>query len=140
MCHLHLLVTHIGYPNFAYAMPAGGVENEATVPTTIAAMLLQSYQKEIHVFADWPKDEDASFGNLLAVGDFLVSSKMAGGRVAYVRVASQRGGLCTLANPWGANRTVQLRVAEEKPVMLHGAVLQVATRPGERLVFTPIAR
>jgi hypothetical protein len=138
--HLHLLVTHIGYPNFAYAMPAGGVENEATVPTTIAAMLLQSYQKEIHVFADWPKDEDASFGNLLAVGDFLVSSKMAGGRVAYVRVASQRGGLCTLANPWGANRTVQLRVAEEKPVMLHGAVLQVATRPGERLVFTPIAR
>lgn len=138
--HLNLLVTHIGYPNFAYAMPAGGVENEATVPTTIAAMLLQSYQKEIHVFADWPKDEDASFGNLLAVGDFLVSSKMAGGRVAYVRVTSKRGGLCRLANPWGANHAVQLRVAGKKPVMLRGAMLKVATHPGERLVFESMAQ
>jgi hypothetical protein len=138
--HLHLLVTHIGYPNFAYAMPAGGVENEATVPTTIAAMLLQSYQKEIHVFADWPKDEDASFGNLLAVGDFLVSSKMAGGRVAYVHVTSQRGGPCLVANPWGASHAVQLRVAGKKPVTLRGAVLTVATQPGERLMFEMAAR
>lgn len=138
--HLNLLVTHIGYPNFAYAMPAGGVENEATVPTTITAMLLQSYQKEIHVFADWPKDEDASFGNLLGVGAFLVSSKMAGGQIAYVRITSQRGGLCRLANPWGADQAVQLRAGGKKPVALQGAVLRVATHPGERLVFEPMVR
>lgn len=138
--HLHQLVTHIGYPNFAYAMPAGGVENEATVPTAIAAMLLQSYQKDIHVFADWPKDEDASFGNLLAVGDFLVSSKMDDGRVAYVRVTSKRGGLCRLENPWGAKQVVQLRVAGSKPVVLHGAVLKVMTHPGELLVFKPMVQ
>ncbi len=138
--HLHLLVTHVGYPSFAYAMPAGGIENEATVPATIAAMLLQSYQKNIHVFANWPKDQDASFGDLLAVGDFLISSKFAGGQVAFVGVTSQRGGMCSLANPWGADRSVSLRVAGEKPVVLHGAVLKVPTHAGERLTFEPVSQ
>ena len=137
--HLRLLVTHIGYPNFAFAMPAGGIENEATVPTTIAAMLLQSYQRNIHVFADWPKMQDASFGDLLAVGDFRVSSRMTAGRVAYVRIVSGRGGACRLANPWGARRAVMLRIAGERPVVLHGAVLTVSTHAGQRLTFTPVA-
>lgn len=136
--HLHLLVTHIGYPNFAYNIGAGGVENEATIPTTICAMLLQSYQKNIHVFADWPKNQNASFGHLLACGDFLVSSKISGGRVSYVRITSQRGGLCRLANPWGADHSVQLRIAGGKPKVLRGAVLRNTTRAGERLFFTPL--
>ena len=136
--HLNLLVTRIGYPNFAYAMPAGGVENEATVPTTIAAMLLQSYQRDIHVFANWPKDEDASFGDLLAVGDFLVSSRMTDGRIPYVRITSQRGGLCQMANPWGASQAVRLSVAGRKPEVLHGAVLKVSTRAGEKIEFEPV--
>lgn len=135
--HLHLLVTHIGFANFAYNIGAGGVENEATVPTTIAAMFLQSYQKDIHVFANWPKDESASFGNLLAVGDYLVSSEMVGGRVSFVRITSQRGGMCNLANPWGADRAVRLSVEGRAARVLHGAVLTVPTRIGERLVFMP---
>ena len=138
--HLRLLVTHIGYANFAYAMPAGGVENEATVPTTIAAMLLQSYQSDIRVFADWPQERDAAFGNLLAVGDFLVSSRMGHGRVRYVRIVSRRGGWCRLANPWGAHQTVRLHIDAQAPVLLRGAVLKVATHPGERLLFTPASR
>jgi hypothetical protein len=135
--HLHLLVSHIGYPNFAYNIHNGGVENEATVPTTISAMLLQSYQKNMHVFADWPKNQDASFGDLLAVGDFLVSGKISEGRVSYVRITSRRGGECRLANPWGADRAVQLRIAGKQTTVLHGAVLKVSTQVGERLQFTP---
>ncbi len=138
--HLRLLVRHIGYANFAYAMPAGGIENEATVPTTIAAMLLQSYQRDIHVFPDWPRTEDASFGDLLAAGDFSVSSRLTGGHVAYVRIVSRRGGPCRLANPWGARRTVRLRVDTHAPVLRRGAVLRVATHPGERLLFTLASR
>ena len=139
LAHLHLLVTHIGYPNFAYNIGAGGVENEATVPTAIAAMLLQSYQKNIHVFADWPKNEDAAFGNLLAVGDFLVSSRISGGKIGDVQITSQRGGLCHLANPWGSGQAVQLRVAGQAAKVLHGAAFNIPTHIGERLIFTPMA-
>ncbi len=135
--HLNLLVTHIGYPSFAYKFGAGGVENEATVPTTIASMLLQSYQKNIHVFPNWPKDLDASFGNLLAIGDFLVSSHKSGETIEEVRITSQRGGSCNLANPWGAEQAVQLHIAGQQTKELHGAILTVATIPGESLLFTP---
>ena len=136
--HLRLLVTRIGYSNFAYALPAGGIENEATVPTTIAAMLLQSYQRNIHVFPDWPKRQDASFGDLLAVGDFRVSSRLTDGQVVYVRIVSGRGGPCRLANPWGTRRPVQVRAAGRQPMVLRGAVLKVATHAGERLMFVPL--
>jgi hypothetical protein len=102
-------------------------------------MLVQSYQKNIHVFANWPKDKEASFGDLLAVGDFLVSSKISGGQVAYVRIRSQRAGQCNLANPWGPDQVVQLRVAGQSAKVLHGAVLSIPTRAGETLNFTPLA-
>jgi alpha-L-fucosidase 2 len=131
------MVTHIGYPNFAYKFGAGGVENEATVPTTIAAMLLQSYQKNIHVFPNWPVNQDASFGDLLAVGNFLVSSSISNGKVEAVKIVSQRGGTCNLANPWGAQRPVKVRIADGVARVLHGAVVTVSTRPGEELIFTP---
>jgi hypothetical protein len=134
--HLNLLVTHIGYPNFAYRFGAGGVENEATVPTAIAAMLLQSYQKNIHVFADWPANQDASFGDLLAVGDFLVSSRISNGKVDDVKITSQRGGTCNLANPWGAEQAVKVQIAGGASKVLHGATLTIATRAGEKIVFT----
>jgi len=134
--HLNLMVTHIGYRNFAYKFGAGGVENEATVPTTIAAMLLQSYQKNIHVFANWPANQDASFGDLLAVGDFLVSSSISNGKVGDVEIISQRGGPCNLANAWGAEQAVKVQIAGGASKVLHGAVLTVATRAGEKLVFT----
>lgn len=139
LTHLHLLVTHIGYPNFAFNIGAGGVENEATVPTTITAMLLQSYQKNIHVFANWPKHEDASFGDLLAVGDFLVSSRISGGKIDYVRIISQKGGTCQLANPWGADQAAKLRIVGGPAKVLHGAAFSIPTRMGERLIFTPVA-
>ena len=138
--HLNLLVSHIGYPNFAYKFGAGGVENEATVPTTIAAMLLQSYQKNIHVFANWPTNQDASFGNLLAVGDFLVSSSMSDGKVNEVEITSQRGGPCNLANPWGSDQALRVRIAGGGNRVMSGAVITIATRAGEKLVFTPATK
>ena len=137
--HLHLLVTNIGSPSFAYKFGAGGVENEATVPTAIAGMLLQSYQKNIHVFPNWPRSQDASFGDLLAVGNFLVSSSMSGGKIENVQITSQIGGPCNLANPWGSEQAVQLRVAGKQTKVLRGAVLTISTVPGEALMFAPLA-
>lgn len=102
-------------------------------------MLLQSYQKNIHVFANWPKDEDASFGDLLAVGDFLVSSKLSAGKIDYVRITSRRGGMCHFANPWGPDQAVELRISGAPAKVLHGLAFSIPTRMGEMLLFTPVA-
>ena len=135
--HLHSLVTHIGFPSFAYQFAAGGVENEATVPTTLAAMFLQSYQTNIHVFPNWPRQQDASFGNLLAIGNFLVSSSMRDGKVESVRITSNRGGICNLANPWEAGQAVQVQVNGKPNRVLTGPVLTMETVAGQTLLFTP---
>jgi alpha-L-fucosidase 2 len=102
-------------------------------------MLLQSYQKNIHVFPNWPKSQDASFGDLLAVGDFLVSSSMSGGKVENVQITSQIGGPCNLANPWGSEQAVQVRIAGKQTKVLHEAVLTISTVSGETLMFAPLA-
>ncbi|MBB5058066.1 hypothetical protein HDF16_002772 [Granulicella aggregans] len=133
--HLHRLVTSIGLPSFAYKFEAGGVENQATVPTTLAAIFLQSYQANIHVFPNWPKNRDASFGNLLAVGNFLISSSMKDGNVVKVAITSQNGGVYNLANPRGPYQAVQQTGAGKPAKLLHRSVLSIPTTPGLQLVF-----
>jgi alpha-L-fucosidase 2 len=71
------------------------------------------------------------------VGDFLVSSSIRNGKVVEVRITSQRGGTCNLANPWGSGFAAKLQIAGGASSVLRGTVLTIATRPGERLVFTP---
>jgi hypothetical protein len=137
--HLHLLVTRIAFPNFAYNIGNGGVENEATVPTTICAMFLQSYQSHIHLFPNWPKNQNASFGNLLACGDFLVSSAINHGNISYARIVSRRGGVCSIANPWPGH-AVELTISGRKPVVLSGPVLRVRTTRGEVFTLTAALR
>lgn len=53
----------------------------------------------IYVFPAWPMEWDASF-ELLAKGAFLVHSKVEKGEIPYVRICSQKGGVCRLHNPW----------------------------------------
>lgn len=132
--HLNLLVTHIGYPNFAYHIFCGGVENEATVPTTLCAMFVQSYQRRIHIFPDWPRNENAIFGNLLACGDFLVSSRIHARRIRYVKIISQDGLPLRLENPW-PGQEVRYTVDRGRPKIVGGKVIMLSTKRGESLLF-----
>jgi hypothetical protein len=134
--HLHLLVTHIGFPNFAYNLNQGGIENEATVPTTICAMFLQSYQRNIHVFANWPGTDNASFGHLLACGDFLVSSAIRHGVVTFVGVKSVRGGRLRLVNPW-PELNVDYTTSTGNHGVLRGKVLSIGMTPEEDIRLAP---
>ncbi len=130
--HLHTLIRHFSYPNFVFQMGGGGTENFATVPVTICNMFLQSYQRNIHVFPDWPRNQNAAFRHLLACGDFLVSSRIAGGRIEYVVITSLRGGQCRIANPW-PDHPIRAAIRGGKTSRLSGAVLRVGMVKGQRL-------
>ncbi len=88
------------YPNLHIHTGGGGIENFNTVPATIAEMLLQSFQGKLRVFANWPADAPARFGDLRAYGAFRVSSDRRDGAVGYVRIISEVGGPAVLVNPW----------------------------------------
>jgi alpha-L-fucosidase 2 len=100
LTHLDAWVTGHAYPNLHIHTGGGGIENFNTVPSTLAEMLLQSFQGKLRLFADWSPASDARFGNLRAWGGFLVSSRLQGGVVQYVRIASEQGQPAVLVNPW----------------------------------------
>jgi hypothetical protein len=123
-------------PNFILHSGGGGTENFAIVPATLSLMFVQSYQKYLHLFPNWPMDQDASFGNLNACGGFLVSSEVKQGRIPYVKIQSNAGRFCQMANPWpGAAVSVTSNLGPAR--VLSGAILKCPTQQNEVLIFTP---
>jgi alpha-L-fucosidase 2 len=88
------------YPNMAVHHYGGGIENLNVTTSGLDEMLLQSLQNDVKVFPDWPSGSDAKFGDLLAYGDFLVSSGIRDSTVQYVQAISQAGGNYRFTNPW----------------------------------------
>ena len=67
-------------------------------------MLPQSYNGLIRLFPDWPRNLNARFGTLRAVGAFLVSAQLKNGIVEGVQILSRKGRNCTIVNPWPGQR------------------------------------
>jgi len=123
-------------PNFIFHTGGGGTEDFAVVPATLSLMFLQSYQENIHLFPNWPADKDASFGNLNACGGFLISSAMERRMVTYVKIQSNAGRECRLANPW-PGEPVSVSSDKHSVRSLSGTLLKLPTQPGETLVLVP---
>jgi hypothetical protein len=86
----------------------------------------------LRVFPAWPTEWDASY-TLLARGAFLVTSSIRRGRIGFVELESQAGGLCQLRNPWGEGEVTLHRDGAQSETMT-GSLLKFATRRGERVV------
>jgi hypothetical protein len=119
-------------PNGWVTQEGGGIETLAAVPLTINEMLLQSYEGVLRIFPNWNHRRDARFETLRAYGAFLVSSSLQNGRVAYLRLQSEKGRPCTLDNPW-PGKTVQLTRNGQAAETLTGATLRFLTSAGETL-------
>ena len=132
LTHLDAWVSGHAYANLHIHTGGGGIENFNTVPSTIAEMLLQSFQGKLRVFPDWPTTADARFGDLRAYGAFLVSSQLEGGVVQYVRVASEQGGAVVLVNPWPGKMLRLYRNGTDSGT-LGGAEVTIPTTKGDIL-------
>jgi hypothetical protein len=114
-----------GYPNGYIFFFGGGVESASTIPATINEMMLQSFSGVLRLFPVWPRDHDASFGNLRAYGAFLVSGTLSNGRVRDLSILSEKGRDCTLENPWTGESLVLYRNGRK-----------AETRNGNRITFS----
>lgn len=125
-----------GYPNHWINQRGGGIETASAVPSSINEMLLQSHEKVLRFFPVWPKDKDARFGTLRAVGAFLVSSALKDGRVQHVTIVSEKGRDCTVQNPW-PDKAVTLSRNDRKAETLNGKRFTFKTAKGERIGLVP---
>jgi alpha-L-fucosidase 2 len=100
-------------------------------------MLLQSFTGVLRVFPVWPKERDASFGNLRAYGAFLVSGTLRSGRVQELTILSEKGRDCILANPWPGQSLVLYRNGQRAET-LKGDRITFRTAPDERISIRPL--
>jgi alpha-L-fucosidase 2 len=113
----------------------GGIENLNVTTSGLDEMLLQSFQNDIKVFAAWPANTNAKFGDLLAYGNFLISSSKAGNAVQYLRAVSQSGGNFTFTNPWPGGVEVYRNGTDTGTVS--GSRITLATAAGDTLELAP---
>jgi hypothetical protein len=113
----------------------GGIETMGTIEG-LDSMLMQSEGGTIRLFPDWPAGHEASFTRLRAKGAFVVSSRLAGGRVTSATITSEKGGTVRLLDPWTGGRLRVVRVGgdedEGRPVRFTttAGVISFATSPG----------
>jgi alpha-L-fucosidase 2 len=136
LTHLASWIASRSYPNLHIHTGGGGIENFNTVPSTLTEMLLQSFQGKLRLFADWPTTSDARFASLRAFGAFLVSSRLKGGAVQYVQIASEQGGPAVLVNPWPA-KTLRLFRDGADAGTVTGPEVTLPTGKGETLSLAP---
>jgi len=125
-----------GFPNLFVFFGGGGIECASAVPSAINEMLLQSHEKVLRFFPVWPREMAARFGNLRAVGAFLVSSELKDRKVGYVTIVSEKGRDCTAQNPW-PGKTVTLYRNGKKAEALKGNRFTFKTVRGERIALVP---
>ncbi len=127
-----------GYANaHAFAGNHEVMQIEAGMACTAAIqeMLLHTRRGVNYLFAGAPRHwKHVAFGPMRTDGAFLVSSTRARGVVTQVQVESPAGGLFKLANPWGA--PVQVHRGGVTAEVCTGALLEIATEPGETLTLS----
>lgn len=100
------------------------------LPTVINECLMQSYNGQIILFPNWDRKKDASFVSLRARGAFLVDAILKSGEVTEVSITSEKGGNCSIRNPWGKQKVKVIRNGKES--VLSGENLIIKTKQGDR--------
>jgi alpha-L-fucosidase 2 len=126
-----------GYPNGYIFFFGGGVESASTIPATINEMMLQSFSGSLRIFPVWPRNQNASFGNLRAYGAFLVSSNFKSGQVSELTIFSEKARDCTLENPWGGKALILFRNGK-KAETLQGINVTFKTSVNETISIQPM--
>jgi hypothetical protein len=100
------------------------------LPVVVNECLLQSYAGAIRLFPNWPREKNATFRTLRAVGAFLVSASLRNGTVEWIEITSERGGLLTLELPWNM---ASLERAGHPTMTVVGPELQLETGAGDMM-------
>lgn len=101
------ILFHWREANYTTFQGGGGIETAGAIEG-INSMLMQSEGGIIKLFPVWPKTKNTSFQRLRAKGAFLVCSEFKNGQVEYLKIHSEKGGLCKISNPW-PGETIQLK-------------------------------
>jgi len=104
----------------------------------ILEMLLQSWNRIIRVFPAIPDSwRDCYFYNLRAEGAFLVTAMLKNSRVKFIKITSEKGGVCNVKNPFNRDIIVlDLNSGESR--ICRGELISFNTKEGHEYLLTPV--
>ncbi len=119
-------------PNTMYKEDGGAVlETPLSAANAMLDMMIQSWNKNIHVFPAMPdKWKDATIDNLCAEGAFRVSAARRDGKLLWVRVKSLAGEPCKIKADFGG-----AEVKSDRPFIQNGDEFTVDLKAGEEVVL-----
>jgi hypothetical protein len=91
-----------------------------------------------YLFPAWPKEWDAQF-TLAARDAFIISASLRNGRIEFVEVRSNKGGVCRVQNPWDEAAVSLYRNGKEAET-ISGKLLAIPTEAGETVTLVPKGR
>ncbi|WP_175579269.1 glycosyl hydrolase family 95 catalytic domain-containing protein [Maribellus luteus] len=123
--------TKQGFSKFTYRPFT--LEGNFAFAAGIQEMLLQSHTGTIGVFPAIPDDwQNVSFNTLRAQGGFLVTAQKANGKIAKVSIASEKGGVCKISNPF-PGKTCRVKCSWKESGSLTGDTLSIEVPAGETI-------
>ena len=122
-------------PNLLLYYGGGGIESCGGF-LAINEMVLQSHEGVLRFFPCWPKDQNARFGSLRAVGAFLVSAESKEGVITGVKILSEKGLPCRVQNPWPGKKVHLVRQGRMEEIEI-GERFTFSTKPGESVELSP---
>jgi len=113
----------------------------------IMEMLLQSQGGRIRVFPTVPdRWHDAYFENLRTEGAFLVTARLEADRVSFAKIHSEKGGTCSIVNPFGEEALAVFGSDGEsweslsQPPISAEKVISIPTEKGRDYLLVPEGR
>jgi len=131
LAELRNMYDHHSMPNKLLNFGGGGIEN-VSPSLAITEMMLQSHDGVLRIFPCWPKNQDARFGSLRAVGAFLVDAEIKGGEIGGVKIFSEKGLDCTIVNPW-QGKQVQVTRNNKSAEVVRSERFILKTKAGETI-------
>jgi alpha-L-fucosidase 2 len=122
-------------PNKLLNFGGGGIENVSPA-LAVTEMLMQSHEGVIRLYPCWPKDQDARFGTLRAVGAFLVSAELKAGIISGFTITSEKGKDCVVLNPW-SDKKVRITRNGVAAETVYGERFTLKTKEDETLALNP---
>jgi len=122
-----------GYSNFTYRPFT--LEGNFASAAGLQEMLIQSYSGVLRLFPAIPPSwQDTQFESLRAEGAFLVSAERKSGKTNRVMILSEKGGNCTLENPF-ESKEFNVEGNLEIPPKVEGDNILIQFHPGQRVTL-----
>jgi len=123
---------YVDSTNFDFMLRMGVWTENLSLPAVLNECMLQSYSGVLRLFPNTAKLGPARFRNLRARGAFLISAAWDGRQVSPVEIASEKGGVARIANPWHPDRVTVTALPSGKPVPVQsiGGVIRFDTQAG----------